>query len=189
MLGAGPARSKFTLLVENPECFERLIGLRLADRITIIATYGYGISWSGVGVEGRLDRIKIARVAGTPPPTLAEAVAAGTCSFWGDLDLAGLDIFIKLRGLVPHLALSALYGPMLAAAADIATSHPYCTLVDKLGQIETISIDSAVSRLAAACRLRAVDQEYVSDSDILSLADRLLELPDGEEEMVAVVKA
>jgi len=44
MLGAGPATSKFTLLVENPECFERLIGLGLADRITVIATYGYGIT-------------------------------------------------------------------------------------------------------------------------------------------------
>jgi hypothetical protein len=184
MLGAGPARSKFTLLVENPECFERLIGLGLADRITVVATYGYGITWSGVGVEGRLDRIKIARVAGTPPPTLAEAVVAGTCSFWGDLDLAGLDIFIKLRGLVPHLSLSALYGPMLAATADNATSHPYCSLVDKLGQIETISNDGAVSRLAAACRLRAVDQEYVSDFDILALAERLLEQPHDDAEAI-----
>ncbi len=173
MLGGGPARSKFTLLVENRECFERLIGLGLADRITVIATFGYGITWSGVGVEGRLDRIKIARVAGTPPPTLAAAIAASTCSFWGDLDLAGLDIFIKLRGLVPHLALSALYSPMLVAAMDSATSHPYCTLVDKLGQIETVSCDGAVTRLAAACRLRAVDQEYVSDQDILSLADQV----------------
>jgi hypothetical protein len=184
MLGAGPAQSKFTLLVENPECFERLIGLGLADRITVIATYGYGITWSGVGVEGRLDRVKIARVAGTPPPTLAEAVAAGTCSFWGDLDLAGLDIFIKLRGLVPHLALSALYGPMLVAATDNATSHPYCTLVDKLGQIETISNDDAVTRLTAACRLRAVDQEYVSDPDILALAERVLEQPDDDAEAI-----
>jgi len=180
MLGAGPAGSKFTLLVENPESFERLIGLGLADRITVIATYGYGITWSGVGVEGRLDRIKIARVGGTLPPTLAETVAAGTCSFWGDLDQAGLDIFIKLRGLIPHLSLSALYGPMLAAAADDATSHPYCTLVDKLGQIETVSNDNAVNRLAAACRLRAVDQEYVSDPDILALAERLLEEPEND---------
>src|SRR6266849_7609169 len=163
VLGAGPAQSEFTLLVENPECFERLVGLGVAERITVIATYGYGITWSGMGVEGRLDRIKIARVAGTPPPTLSEAVAAGTCCFWGDLDVAGLDIFTKLRGLVPHLTLSALYGPMLVAVTDSATSHPYCTLVDKLGQIEPISNDGAVTRLAAACRLRAVDQEYVSD--------------------------
>jgi hypothetical protein len=188
MLGAGPARSKFTLLVENPECFERLIGLGLADRITVIATFGYGITWSGIGVEGRLDRIKIARVAGTPPPTLAEAVAAGTCSFWGDLDLAGLDIFIKLRGLVPHLALSALYSPMLAAAADNATSHPYCTLVDKLGQIETVSKDDAVARLAAACRFRAVDQEFVSDPDVLALAERLLEEP-GQDAVDIILQA
>jgi hypothetical protein len=189
MLGAGPARSKFTLLVENPECFERLIGLGLADRITVIATYGYGITWSGVGGEGRLDRIKIAGVAGTPPPTLAVAVAAGTCSFWGDLDLAGLDIFVKLRGLVPHLALSALYGPMLVAAADSATSHPYCTLVDKLGQIEITSNDADVTRLAAACRVRAVDQEYVSDPDILALAERIMEYPDYEPGSVPTVKA
>lgn len=186
ILGAGPAGSKFTLLVENPESFERLIGLGLADRITIIAAYGYGITWSGVGVEGRLDRIKIARVAGTPPPTLAETVSAGTCSFWGDLDLAGLDIFLKLRGLVPHLALSALYGPMLAAANDDATSHPYCTLVDKVGQIETVSNDAGVARLAAACRFRAVDQEYVSDPDILALAERLLE--ESEQDGAAGVR-
>jgi hypothetical protein len=140
------------------------------------------------GVASRLDRIKIARVAGTPPPTLAETVAAGTCSFWGDLDLAGLDIFIKLRGIVPHLALSALYGPMLAATADNATSHPYCALVDKVGQIETVSNDAAVTRLAAACRLRAVDQEYVSDADILALADQVLERQD-EKTVVMAVKA
>jgi Uncharacterized protein conserved in bacteria C-term(DUF2220) len=184
VLGAGPAQSKFTLLVENPECFERLVGLGVAERITVIATYGYGITWSGMGAEGRLERIKIARVAGTPPSTLAEATAAGKCSFWGDLDLAGLDIFLKLRGLVPHLALSALYRPMLVAVAENATSHPYCALVEKLGQIEAISNDSAVSRLAAACRLRAVDQELVSDRDILCLADRILEQPDNEAEVV-----
>ncbi len=137
-----------------------------------------------MGVEGRLDRIKIARVAGTPPPTLAEAVGVGTCSFWGDLDLAGLDIYIKLRVLVPHLALSALYGPMLVAAADNATSHPYCALVDKLGQVESISSYDVVARLAAACRLRAVDQEYVSDADILALSERVLEGTDDDEFIV-----
>jgi hypothetical protein len=66
MLGAGPTQSGFTLLVENPECFERLVGLGIAERITVIATYGYGITWSGGGVAGQLDRIRIARVAGRP---------------------------------------------------------------------------------------------------------------------------
>ncbi|WP_244068327.1 Wadjet anti-phage system protein JetD domain-containing protein [Bradyrhizobium sp. Ce-3] len=183
VLGAGPTRSKFTLLVENPECFERLVGLGIAERITVIATYGYGIAWSGAGTEGRLDRIKIARIAGTPPFTLAEAVAVDTCCFWGDLDLAGLDIFIKLRAVVPHLNLSALYGPMLVAAADPATSHPYCGLVDKTGQIEPLGTDIVISRLADACRLRAVDQEYVADPDLVALADRILEYPRGEAEV------
>jgi len=57
--------------------------------------------------------------------------------------------------------------------------------VDKLGQIETISHDDgAVTRLAAACRFRAVDQEYVSDPDILALAELLLEQPDGGAEAI-----
>jgi len=173
MLGAGPAQSKFTLLVENPECLERVVALGVAERMTVIATYGYGITWSGLGVEGRLDHIKIARVAGTPPATLNDAVAVETC-FWGDLDSAGLDIFLKLRGLVPHLALSALYRPMLAAAADAATSHPYCSLVEKFGQINMFSNSGAEARLAVACRFRSVDQEFVSSADILLLADQAL---------------
>jgi len=59
--------------------------------------------------------------------------------------------------------------------------------VDKVGQIETTGSDSAVSRLADACRLRAVDQEYVSDRDIISLADQILDAPDNEVEIVAVL--
>jgi hypothetical protein len=178
MLGAGPAQSRFTLLVENPECLERVVALGVSERITVIATYGYGISWSGLGVEGRLDHIKIARVAGTPPATLKEAVAVETC-FWGDLDSAGLDIFLKLRTLVPHLALSALYSPMLKAAADAATSHPYCLLVEKSGQAAMFSSNGAESPIAVACRFRSVDQEHVSSDDILLLADQALNSPES----------
>ncbi|QOZ23792.1 hypothetical protein XH93_09315 [Bradyrhizobium sp. CCBAU 51753] len=95
--------------------------------------------------------------------------------FLGDLDLAGIDIFLKLRELIPHLGVSALYSPMLIAVADAGTSHPHCALVEKLGQPDMYSSDRDVSRLAAACRLRAVDQEAVSNQDILQLADRVLE--------------
>jgi len=175
VLGAGPAGSAFALLVENAECFKRLIDLGVSERITVVATFGYGITWSGIGVEGRLDRIKIARAAGEPPATLASVVAAPTCCFWGDLDMAGLGIFVSLRRLVPHLRLSALYAPMLRALAHPATSHPYCALVEKLGQIEPITDDAAALRLAAACRTRAVDQECVSDQDMKALAGRVLD--------------
>ena len=41
----------------------------------------------------------------------------------------------------------------------------------------------------AACRLRAVDQEYVSDQDIRSLADQVLEPPKDEQDITAVAKA
>ena len=48
--------------------------------------------------------------------------------------------------------------------------------------LEAVSSDRAVSRLAAACRFRAVDQAYVYDSDILSLAELLLEQADDGAE-------
>jgi hypothetical protein len=53
-----------------------------------------------------------------------------------------------------------------------------------MGQIEAVSKDDAVVRLAAACQLRAVDQEYVSHPDILAFAERLLELPDESAEAI-----
>jgi len=64
-------RTKVYPAVENPESFERLSARTGRPPSTVIATYGtHNLVWSGV--EGRLDRIKIARVAGTLPPTLAE---------------------------------------------------------------------------------------------------------------------
>jgi hypothetical protein len=65
---------------------------------------------------------------------------------------------------------SALYEPMPIAVADSATSHPYCGLVEKLvrSRFKTVIVSPL------GCRNRGVDQEYVSDRDILSIADRAL---------------
>jgi hypothetical protein len=86
-----------------------------------------------------------------------------------------MDIFVRLRGLIPNLQFSALYKPMLTAAGQIGTSHPYCDLVEKKGQIAIVGADQEVRHLAASCRIRAVDQELVSDADILAYAGQTLE--------------
>jgi hypothetical protein len=68
MLAAGPGTAQSALLIENPECFQRVLALGLAEHMIVVATYGYGLSWCGVGRQGALDRICLARVAGNPPP-------------------------------------------------------------------------------------------------------------------------
>lgn len=166
VLGAGPEKPDAVLLVENPEVFDRIIRLGPTDRITVIATFGYGLSWSGIAAEGRLENFRIARVAGNPPATLAQAIDGVPCYFWGDLDHAGLGIYLSLKSIIPDLALSALYQPMLAALKQKGANHPYCTLVDKAGQLPLTAADPAVQALAQACLTRAVDQELVSDDDI-----------------------
>ena len=49
---------------------------------------------------------------------------------------------------------SALYEPMLIAVADSATSHPYCGLVEKFGQIEIQDGDSVTSRVSESSSIK-----------------------------------
>lgn len=170
VLAAGPERPESVLLVENAEVFDRVIRLGLTDRLTVVATFGYGLSWTGIAAEGRLENFRVARVEGSPPGTFAEVVDGLPCHFWGDLDQAGLGIFLSLRSLIPHLRLSSLYSPMLAGLQRRGANHPYCALADKAGQMPLSAADPAVRMLAEACIKRAVDQELVSDDDIVRLA-------------------
>jgi hypothetical protein len=177
MLAAGPGAAKSALLIENPECFQRAVALGMAEHMIVVATYGYGLSWSGVGREGSLDRICLARVSGNPPAVLKDVVAREQCYFWGDLDQAGLAIYLALRARIPHLQLSALYKPMIAALNERGKSHPYVALTDKQGQIRLLTNDDLIAPLAAICVERAVDQEVVSDADIVTLAGHPLHTP------------
>lgn len=170
MLAAGPGTAEKALLIENPECFQRVVALGLADHMIVVATYGYGLSWSGVGRDGALNRVCLARVAGDPPAMLKDVVACEQCYFWGDLDQAGLAIYLTLRARIPHLRLSALYKPMIAALNQRGKSHPYVPLTDKQGQMPLPTSDELIAPLAASCIERAVDQELVDDADIVALA-------------------
>jgi hypothetical protein len=169
MLAAGPGTAQSALFIENPECFQRVLALGLAEHMIVVATYGYGLSWSGVGREGALDRICLARVAGNPPANLKDVVACEKCYFWGDLDQAGLDIYLALRSRIPHLQLSALYEPMIAALKNRSRSHPYAALADKQGQVPVLTTDGLIASLASSCIERAVDQEVVEDADVVAL--------------------
>jgi hypothetical protein len=177
MLAAGPSSAHSVLLIENPECFQRVVALGLAEHMIVVATYGYGLSWSGVGREGALDRISLAHVAGNPPALLKDVIASDQCYFWGDLDQAGLAIYLALRSRIPHLQLSALYKPMIAALKENGRSHPYTALADKQGQAPLLTSDDLIAHLAASCIDRAIDQEIVDDADIVALARHPLHIP------------
>lgn len=75
------------------------------------------------------------------------------------------------------------------SANRIATSHPYCDVVEKKGQTSIVDDDRIVTYLAKACLSRAVDQEIVSDADIVKLADRPLKIPVDECETSTAAQA
>lgn len=95
-------------------------------------------------------------------------------SFWGDLDLEGLRIFLRLQKILPQLTLSALYEPMLMSVKTPETSHPYSKVTAKNNQSERDipSQNPALSILVNACKNRAVDQEQVTQDNIVGMSFR-----------------
>lgn len=92
--------------------------------------------------------------------------------FWADLDRAAFSIYRSMRNAIPHLRLSGIYHAMMPMLARPESSHPYCTLVKKDGQVEVgfakgAPIEGELCELWTACATRAVDQEAVREADIL----------------------
>jgi hypothetical protein len=70
---------------------------------------------------------------------LKDVIACKQCFFWGDLDQADLAIYLTLRSRIPHLRLSALYKPMIAALNHRGKSHPYVAFTEKQGQLPLLT--------------------------------------------------
>jgi hypothetical protein len=91
-------------------------------------------------------------------------------TFWGDLDIAGIEIFLRLRRSIPGLHLSALYKPMLEWLDAPASAHPYVFAVGKHGQPDRYSMvrceEAIATAILAKCSTRAVDQECVSPEHV-----------------------
>ena len=72
---------------------------------------------------------------GSTPPTARELLAHPNITFWGDLDIAGMQIYERIGRHVPAITLSALYGPMVEALTVNDLRHSYVAAVGKSGQL------------------------------------------------------
>ncbi len=165
---AGPSAPNQVILVENPQAFEEGVKARLSDTAWV-AVQGYGLSRKGEAFGNQLVRIvedghlvPLVR-AGTPPP-LEDLLSHDRLFFWGDLDPAGLDIFITLKKQLPRLQLSGLYRIMLEKIQNHC-GHPLVPLTGKDGQ--TARLPSGLPHdLVESCSAIGLDQEIVSSSEI-----------------------
>ncbi|WP_144290449.1 hypothetical protein [Chitinilyticum litopenaei] len=175
---AGPPHPIATLLIENPRAFENAVRSELSQEVALICTYGFGLSYLGqerLHTTGASDHDRpIMIVRGGSPPQLNDLLRANQVFFWGDLDLAAINIYRALKRTMPQLQMSRIYEAMLPMIADSDRSHPYIDIFDKSGQVKSLAIDPSESLsldpvcvfLRQACQTRAVDQEVVSDSAI-----------------------
>ncbi|UTH73718.1 hypothetical protein [Chromobacterium sp. IIBBL 290-4] len=175
---AGPPDPVATLLIENPRAFENAVCSGLSEEVALICTYGFGLSYLGqerlhtTGTSVNDQPIMIVR--GGSPPQLKDLLRANQVFFWGDLDLAAINIYRALKRAVPQLQMSRIYEAMLPLLASSDHSHPYAEMFDKSGQVKSTVIntpgphdlDSGCLFLWHTCQTRAVDQEAVSNLTI-----------------------
>lgn len=175
---AGCASPETVVLVENPAAFERAIATRAVECCAFIATFGFGLSnaqedygnqLAGM-VENRFSHTVTLRREGASCPEASDLLGHENITFWGDLDLAGIEIYLRLKNSIPRLRLSALYGCMAESIADPAKSHPYAKIVGKERQPSmtrsSVITDHVANRLLEICKTRGVDQEQVSALEI-----------------------
>jgi len=179
---AGCASPETVVLVENPAAFEMAVATGAASRCAFIATFGFGLSKSQEDYGNQLVRMVEDRFSGaitltregSSCPTAKELLSHLNITFWGDLDVAGIQIFKRLRKSIPGLRLSALYKPMLDVVDVSAGSHPYVFAVGKPGQSQMlVSADDGdvlSKELLARCVLRGVDQECVLPEQVEQFA-------------------
>lgn len=166
---AGAAHPEAVVLVENQNAFERAVGATTDLPVAWISAYGFGASALDVGerlIDGLESPTTISAVRAGSPPPLQALLNHPSIFLWGDLDIAGFQIFIRARARLPALQLSGIYAPMLAHL-EAGGGHPYVSLTGKAGQdTNFISSDSLIAPLIDRCRSRAVDQEWVRAEDI-----------------------
>lgn len=170
------------ILIENPIPFETAVASNAAAHCLFICTFGFGLSAATndygnqlAGVVENGNACILNRSNGTLP--VFEQLLEHPCiQFWGDLDIAGMQIFERIAAIIPHVQLSALYGPMLEAIRDVERRHPYVIATGKQGQKQYQSNRHGVQQILPPCERYAVDQEIVLPVEIESLAGRVLDI-------------
>lgn len=170
---AGPREVEAVVLVENPNAFERAVRATAGMPVAWVSAYGFGAAAIDGGARllaGLSDLSQVVSVvrAGDPSP-LPKLLANAHLLYWGDLDLAGLQIFYLVRRRLPGIRLSALMQPMIDLL-HAGGGHPYAPLTGKPAQRDRRCDDRDLLRLVELCRRRAADQEHVSDAEIRKLA-------------------
>lgn len=186
VVAGGCANPDLVVLIENPAAFELAISTNAAKRCAFVATFGFGLSKQsedyGYQLAGMVksrfnEAITLIREGSDCPPAKV-LLTHPNIAFWGDLDIAGMQIFERIAAEVPKIQLSALYKPMIEAIHDTERRHPYVTATGsgKPGQKLFQTSRPDVQKLLAYCENYAVDQEIVSPEQIELLASQALDL-------------
>jgi hypothetical protein len=184
IITAGPPDPECVVLVENPQAFEAALEAERGQRVAWIATFGYGLSRTGEEfgtqlanlIESSCRLTSLVR-SGNPPP-IETLLAHPTLYFWGDLDKEGLKIYWRLKSKIPQLQFSNLYAPMINMLKSTNSSHRYTRLVAKEGQRNWACYDTTVQELINQCAERAVDQEALTQEQIIKNACLKLDAED-----------
>jgi hypothetical protein len=186
VVAAGCAKPEAVILIENPAAFEMAVATNAVNHCAFIATFGFGLSKSQEDYGNQLANMVEERFSGSITltregsscPTAKELLNHHNIMFWGDLDIAGIQIYQRLRKSMPRLRLSALYKPMLDAIGYQANSHPYVVAVGKYGQnempVSSIGDDAVADWMLAKCMTRGVDQECVLPQQVEQFASHVL---------------
>lgn len=172
VIGGQCNRPEAVILVENPVAFETAVGTSASDKCVFVCTFGFGLSGVGNDYGFQLasvvetgSAIILQRTQGASI-SLEELLRSPNVHFWGDLDIAGMQIFERIAAKIPHIQLSALYGPMIEAIQNPKRRHPYAAATGKPRQTMFRSSRQDVQKMLTYCQFHAVDQEAVLPEEI-----------------------
>ena len=183
---AGSMNPQAVVLVENPAAFELATKTAAVESCAFIATFGFGLSkvsedygnqLASMVETGLSGAITLMREGSSAPPA-RELLKHENIAFWGDLDIAGIQIYERIAKHIPSLQLSALYLPMIDAIKAGDNRHPYVAAVGKSGQTMFATAREDSKAMLRYCSEWAVDQELVTESQIDALAGKSISQPD-----------
>lgn len=179
---AGAADPEAVVLVENPAAFELAATTSAVERCAFIATFGFGLSkasedfgnqLAGMVEEGFSNVVTLVR-QGSRTPSARELLTHHNISFWGDLDIAGMQIYERIAKRLPVVQLSALYAPMVEAVMIEDQRHPYVSAAGKPGQTMFQASREDALTMLNYCHEWAADQELVTARQIEEFAGKPL---------------
>jgi hypothetical protein len=179
----GPSEPDAVVLVENPHSFEAAVKSNAVNRVAFVCVHGYGLSLGGDAWGEQLATVLEQRQyvsltrCGNPPP-LEVLLRHRQLYFWGDLDMASIDIFERIRRQFKQIQLSRLYRPLIEFLRVPGKNHPYAIVAGKDGQQIPETQHYVAAGLLQLCTYRAVDQESLHIEDIERYAFEMLDMDD-----------